>query len=302
MILSWLHSRFDEVIMASNDEEAKVNCPFCEGRIGAEDDGKHLYVNVDEPKAHCFRCEWSGNWYDLIIQASDTSYAEALYLLESAKPRITKWSMKKLVIKKVPHNGSPLGFKSLVGGPKHDWDMEMRACWNYLMKRIKPELVDYRVGSISDTNRVWFLVDDGYWTGRAIINIEPRYLNPNAKKAGTLWNWQCLKPGADITITEGIFGAYAVGPNAVALLGKSITMEQASRIVKSEPKCITIMLDKGCTHESLQVDRLLRLAGIGRTEVKIFWLDQPQPTDSLEGNTTQCTWHTVIDLRWIHGH
>lgn len=298
MILSWLHSRFDEVIMASNDEEARVNCPFCEGRIGDADDDKHLYVNVDDPKVHCFRCEWKGNWLDLIIQASDTSYAEALYLLETAKPRVSKWTAKKLVIKKVPY--SPPGFKSLVGGPKHNWDMEMRACWNYLMKRIKPELVDYRVGSISGTNRVWFLVDEGYWTGRAIINMEPRYLNSSVKKANTLWNWQCLKPKAEITITEGIFGVYAVGPYGVALLGKSITYEQARRIVESNPSRVTIMLDKGCDLESDQVYVTLKLAGIN-CRVRIFKLRQPQPTDGLDGNVLDCTWHTSLDLRWGRG-
>jgi hypothetical protein len=301
MILSWLQNRFEEVVMASNDEEARVNCPFCLQRVGSDDTKYHLYVNMLESKAHCFRCEWSGNWASLIMQASDVSYVDALAYTVRSKPHVGKFGRMTARLPQISVISKPEGFKTLVGGPSKMWDMEMLACWAYLLRRVKSEVIDYRFGSISGTNRVWFLVDDGYWTGRAIINTEPRYLNPNAKKADVLWNWQALKPKACIIVTEGIFGAISNGSIGVALLGKSITKQQAARIVNSQPSMVTVMLDRGCYAESFSVGAALLKEGLSAKALHYYWLEQPQPTDSLDGMEMQHDWCTpaLVKAKWI---
>src|SRR4030042_506648 len=80
-IANWLYGHFSDVI-PYNGIDLRVNCPFCDRRTGRADTNHHMHVALYFHAAHCFRCEWRGSWTDLIVEASDCSFAEAKQEIE----------------------------------------------------------------------------------------------------------------------------------------------------------------------------------------------------------------------------
>lgn len=286
MIREWLESAVGDVIEASNGNELRINCPFCESRIGKPDVKHHMYVSTASPVAMCFRCTWQGNYISLIISVSGCSYAEALKQLESQSPTPNVARFEKLF--------SPCG---MVTGPKisykpdgfcalsahDDLTKEALAVRNYLInRRMIPQAIVYKyMGWAPGTNRAWILIDSDFWQGRLIIPGDPKYISPPWPKGDALWNAGALE-GRHAIICEGVLSAIAVGSNALALCGKTITQPQAKRIARSRVGSITIMLDADATRYSYDIAKALEENGYSGV-LKIHELEQGDPTDGLEG-------------------
>lgn len=298
MIDTWLETNFSRVLDASGGAEKRIDCPFCEARTGNADTKQHMYVSMAQSVVHCFRCDWSGNQIDLVMNVTGCSYYEALLELEQPKPHVGLFhsinaSPRGLIhIDEVKH---PKGFISLYD-PAVEGSLERNAVLTYLRGRKVPvSLIKQCFGMVPGTNRAWIIVDYRYWQGRSIIgSVEPKYVNPPWGKDGALWNWQILGKCDEIIICEGIFSALAAGKQALALLGKSATDKQVARIVKYQPSQITLMLDRGTEEESVKLAEQFIKAGY-HNRLRLHWLYEPQPDDGLSGRTED--WSFGLQVR-----
>lgn len=299
MIDQWLDTMLGDVIENSDGTELRVNCPFCESRVGRSDEKHHLYVSTQSPVAMCHRCLWQGNYISLIISVSGCSYAEALRQLESPTPNVSGWS-------RLASPSGLMGLKPEAVLSKPDKFRQFDICetsskeelavWNYLHRRGIPQaIVRKYMGWAPGTNRAWILIDTNYWQGRLIIPGNPKYLSPPWPKGDALWNAGALNDN-HVVICEGVFSAIAVGSRAIALCGKSITQPQAQRIARSHAKSITVMLDADAIQYAYDIAKTLEEAGYVGI-MKIHELQVGDPTDGLEGRVINYDWGTSVRNR-----
>lgn len=283
MIIQWLEAALGDVIEASDGKEARVNCPFCYGRIGRADEKHHMYVSQIEPVAFCFRCGWQGNYISLIMSVSGCNYAQALKELEEPTPNVQRFdrifSPMGLVM---GHSmaSKPDGFQLVSDGIE---SREGQAVWKYLtrVRHVSPHIARKYMGYVPGSRRAWILVDTNYWQGRLMMPGEPKYLSAPWPKGDALWNAGALA-GRSITVCEGVFSALAVGSKAIALCGKTITQPQARRIARSGVQHIRIMLDADATAHSYDVARALLRSGFSG-QIIIHELSNGDPTDGMSG-------------------
>lgn len=298
MIKEWLDATFDDVIEAGNGSELRVNCPFCEARIGKPDSKHHMYISVNSPVAMCFRCTWQGHYINLIMSVSGCSYADALKQLEAPTPDIKKFDriLAPTGLMSGPLMSSkPPGFKHFtLLNDNVKSTKEERAVWNYLVnrRRIPQAIVRRYMGWAPGTNRAWILIDGNFWQGRLIIPGNPKYMSAPWPKADAVWNPNALND-KHVVICEGVFSAIAAGSHAIALCGKTITEQQAKRIVKAAPSSLTIMLDHDAIQSAYDMAKTLEEYGyIG--VMKIHELESGDPTDSLEGRVVSYGWDARV--------
>ena len=306
MIDQWLNSRFGQTRSASGGSEIRICCPFCKARVGRPDTGFHMYVNLERPVAHCFRCEWKGHHLSLVISVDGGSYAQALKSIEDAAPDVGLFeklgSSRGLVqgheMASMPDGYKPLVVMSLKTSPieDHQEHPEATAAWRYLTKRNVPlDIITRCFGYVPGTMRVWILIDDNWWQGRLMVAGDPKYISPPWPKGDSLWNAQALGKYDDIVICEGVFSAIAVGDNAIALCGKTINAPQADRIVQAMGKhtSITIMMDADAiqnAHDAAEV--LMRHGYEGGLEIR--YMRSGDPADGVMGEKVAYDWSTPI--------
>lgn len=286
----WLTERFGDVMEGSGGKEWRVCCPFCRSRIGLEDTNYHLYVSKRKHVAHCFRCEWAGNYVSLIMSVDGCSYGKALLQIRQPIKDIGEfgdvenslYSERGLVkaddLVRTPEGYQPLTFKHNLGCPEYVY--EEQAIWRYLEseRSVPRHIMTRSFGWIPGTQRAWCLVDNDWWQGRLIVPGKPKYISPPWPKGDSLWNAHALKRHKDIVICEGVFSAIAVGSDAVALCGKTINEEQAKRIVRNSPRSITVLLDADARKFIGDIVENLLLSGYGG-DIKVQYMARGDPAD-----------------------
>lgn len=300
MIREWLETAVGDVTEASSGSELRVNCPFCEARIGRPDGKQHMYVSVHTPVAFCFRCGWQGNYVSLIISVSGCNYAEALKQLEAPTPNVSRFeklfSPMGLVM---GHSMSsrPPGFRFFSNQDKVKPTREEKAAWAYLVyqRNIPCPIVRKYMGWAPGTNRAWILVDGDFWQGRSIVSCEPKYISSPWPKGDAIWNPNALNDN-HVIICEGVFSAIAVGSHAIALCGKTITEPQAKRIAKASPSKLTIMLDADATQFSYDMAQTLTEHGYCGQMI-IHELNNGDPTDGMDGKVVSYGWGALVRNR-----
>lgn len=299
MIDTYLEMRFDTISTGSGDD-VRICCPFCYKRVGREDTKYHLYVSLVKPVAHCFRCEYKCSHVELIMNLENVTYTEALALLGGkieCKPNILKFDdvMSRLEkelnlvspggLKKVPQASMPDGFINL-SQPCGGMPNEANLVYNYARNRFAKvglNVKDYEdiLGWVPGTFRLWILVDEHFWQGRAILDDEYKYISPPWPKGDTIYNIEALDKFNEVYIVEGFFSAVAVGNNAMAILGKSLTGLQAERVVRRGKKCkrINLMFDANVSlNSSNNAADLLKSMGYNG-EIVVSVLSKGDPFD-----------------------
>ena len=280
LIEDWVLDRFPEASYSTTN--LRVNCPFC-----GDDTGKHLYIQVyGEPVAHCFRCEWAGSIYTLVSKVDNISYGEAI-LQVSAIQFQRKKPTKEL-------RSAPEGYVPFAGIKLKS--VEAEVAHRYLRSRKIPEnIIQQYCGIVPKSWRAWFVFDN-FWQGRLMRPGNPKYLSPEAAKDDVLWNAQALIGHRDIIICEGIISACNAGNDAIALLAKTATPEQLTRIVKAAPMSILIMLDAAAKAEALVLAENLVLAGYSGS-INIAQLEYGDPADCKVYKVIPYTFSEVVKLR-----
>ena len=263
LIEDWVLDKFPEASYSTTN--LRVNCPFC-----GDDTGKHLYIQVHgDPVAHCFRCEWRGSIYTLVSKVDNISYGEAILQVSTLQ-----FQHKKKTVKL---GSAPAGYVPFSAGIKLK-SLEAEIVYRYLRSRKVPEsTIQQYCGIVPGSWRAWFVFDN-FWQGRLIRAGQPKYLSPETAKNDVLWNAQALIGHKDIIICEGIISACNAGNTAIALLAKTATPEQLTRIVKAAPKSILIMLDAEAMAEALTLAESLVLSGYAGA-ISIAQLEYGDPAD-----------------------
>jgi hypothetical protein len=223
------------------------------------------------------------------------SYAEALKQLDDPVADIRAFDALDLhsprgLVKGELHANVPGGFKFL-------WQSSSKeaiAIHRYLMLRKVPKrIVDKHFGCVQGTNRVWILVDTNWWQGRLIMPGQPKYISPPWPKSDSLWNAGALVRGGRIVVCEGVFSAIAVGSDAVALCGKSMSNVQAKRIAAAGLEEIVVMLDAGAVDYACETARVLHSRC--NAKIKVQYMASGDPAAGVLGKLVDYDWHLIVE-------
>jgi hypothetical protein len=154
-------------------------------------------------------------------------------------------------------------------------DMHARMVLKYALSRLSAnDILWHNVGYCADVDeklwnyRVIFPIERGFFQGRLINNNgRAKYLSPKMEKEDRLFNYVALQRHQHVYIAEGIISALALGPNAIAVIGKAATDEQTFRIANSRVERYTIAFDADTEFSKGITDLADRLVAFGRDVV-----------------------------------
>lgn len=243
-MVRWLLAEFGSAVYTSDGRDIRVNCPFCPD----QDRKQHLYISLDRPVVHCFRCEWRGSHFELVKHVGGAeSYAEVYRIIErghvslndfnTLADRLKPISTQQTLPDKIGNEAMPTWFRSFRDGVD---GFHTRLILRYALKRASPStLLKYGFGYCADLDQSRWLyrlimpVEADFYQGRSITNAEPKYLSPDVPIGDKLFNSEALgRPVRRLYVAEGIMSAIALGPDAVAVLGKRASQLQADRIAE----------------------------------------------------------------------
>jgi len=244
-VISKLEEHFSGVIQQGN--EYVVDCPFC------GDKKQNLSINPYRMLVHCWRCNYGSNVWGLFKRCGipffikeDTSFV----------------GFKKGILSGNLYNMKDDNMSKKVMLPRGSiqlWKNWHNPQYYEVVQYLKNRNVSYY--DVMSYNI--YYTDDGIYTRRVIVPIydngvlvcfvartidsdnKKKYLNASGvklKKVGILFNIDMAFNFNPIILTEGVFDAIAVGDDAVALLGTSMTHEQINRIVDLH-KDVIVCLD-----------------------------------------------------------
>lgn len=234
-------------------DEIRYYCPKCIERKGTPDTKGKLYVNINTLKFNCFRCGYKGQLKD--VKVSDSKVYETSVDLDA----------KNLIQDLEDAIGNSEPFPLLI--PINKVTENPRAT-QYLLNRgftyRQMEYYDMRIGNLNNEfgriiipNQVSRLVYTDFYSARTYIDQVPKYHNPGKEKSKIVFNLHRIQEHTPIIVVEGALTAIAAGYHAVATLGKTMTKDQASKILMKHPTVIYINYDYGAEKNSEDVCKLL---------------------------------------------
>lgn len=269
-IQNWLNINLGPIKWQSNDTEMTVNCPFCQN-----DTGFHLNVHVTKTVCNCFRCGYTGSWYDLVKEVSGAeSAAEIIAQINNptALPisdYVTVAERLALQRKAVALEAykMPGWFVSFSSGEVSGYGAVVL---EYALTRLSLDhITQYNLGYCNDPNlpealRLVIPIEDGYYQARSIqAHYKPKYTNPVWPVGGRLFNHPALIQHRVVIVAEGAISAIACGVNAVATLGNKANPVQLQRLAASAVERFIIAYDAGFEHSKhvIELAEALRSAG-----------------------------------------
>lgn len=293
-IVSYLESKFD-VVVCKNGAEYGFCCPMCEERIGRPDTKYHFSFHVGKQLGNCFKCGWKPfSAIQLVADVEHVSIGDAYNILQKYPSVAVYIPVESDVVSTIK---LPKGFH-----PFYPRDMcksvVSKMAWDYVIRRgLSKQLIrEYGIGhcGIGEwAQRIIIPLREAgqvvYFVGRSFRGGKPRYKYPIVSDAGGIGKSDVVAfldtaaKRKDLVICEGVFDAMAVGRNAVAILGKSLSDVQLHKILLCGFKTVTIMLDHDAEKEAFEIAR--RLSGYVQTNVAL--LDSGDPADN-RGRLSDC--------------
>lgn len=250
-------------------------CPF------HEDTKPSFRVNTKKRVFHCFGCDAKGNVLDFVVRKEGVTIKKAALLVSewfgsgqegsvavkaNISPTESPTRADTAPTEPVEPN-KPLKFALRV---KHDNP--------YLRERgIEPSIAEtFGVGFCDRgmmKDRIAIPIHDaegqlvayaGRWVSGELPEGEEKYkLPPGFKKSIVLYNLHRVKEQERLVVVEGFFSVmrlHTLGVSAVALMGRSLSLEQEKLLQESGVKSLTLMLDGDPPGREAQAQLLARLA------------------------------------------
>mgnify|MGYP001619479161 FL=1 len=243
----------------------RADCPFCESRVGRADRHAALGLSTRTGWWHCFRCGARGRL------DGDFEPGPA-----PAPPPRSAMAL-------------PAGFVPLYDGPGRS-ALSARPALDYLAARGLPEATGRAAGigvvlAGPLAHRVVVPVRGPGgellgWSARSYGGGEPKYLYPPGMARGaTLYNAAALAVESDAPayVTEGVFDALALWPDAVACLGKPGPAQVA--LLRAARRPLVALLDGDAWRESEALAARLRLYGCRAAYVRLPPRTDPATAD-----------------------
>ena len=249
---SYIDKKFDKLYPTGKPYRVRTHCPFC-------DDEKtgHFYIHIPRRVVFCQKCKYDPKWLPkFLADMEGLTSQEAINLItDSTFNFVEKRKVDEIVEDLYPEEGDYLDEFSY---EKLEFDSTFV---NILTSTDIPSLdrcvlqaKSYLNGrGVSDFQIQKYDIRycyDGRFGGRIIVpcyyqgdlvtfvgrdimgDSFRKYLNPTANKQGDfLFNYDRVK-GDRIVVAEGVFDAIAIGENAVASFGKSLSQRQISLLNK----------------------------------------------------------------------
>jgi len=243
-------------------------CPHCGKK-------RKLYIEVKTGKFICFRCNEKGGPVKLVSDlaqidigaAKDIVYGKSkdiaahqtkdkrneLELFEDEPPSLTTIELKKEFIRvsERPEECAPaIDYLKKRGLTEADIEASKAMYWPYAKRVV---FVSYVMGSPVG----WVARDI---TGEADIKTI-NYEGPFRRLS--VWNYDSIKQGSDIVITEGTFDAIKAGlDRSVALFGSFCSPQQLEMIVSKNPKMIYLLLDRDAIEKAIETYQMIKDSGL----------------------------------------
>lgn len=255
----------------------------------------HLYLNTNKGLFHCFRCGRGGT-ISKLKEDYEEQYGESFdWSVDDKRPwrdvdLNEPFSSANEVTQKQKREQSALPDDfHLIQEP--DGSVLMRKAIEYLRKRgiSLNRARYYELGIGKDTLSGRLVVPIYNETGERIVYYltrrylfgRMRYQNPRNEdvprgKSDVVFNSCRVQTGSVIYLTEGVFDAMRVGPQAVAVLGKELSSAQMRIILGKNPSKVIVALDAEEERGKLDIARSLE----PYTSVEIIDLDRGDPGDT----------------------
>ena len=267
-------------------EEVIYHCPECINRKGTPDTKGKLYVNTKTLKYHCFRCEYKGQIGRKIKVDPDKLYGEDQDSLE----------VDELIkdINSIEGDSDPFDLKIPI-----DSVFTSKEATEYLIRRgfteRQLEYYDMRAGNLNQEfgriiipNQVNKLVYTDFYSARTYIDQKPKYHNPGKEKSKLVFNLHRQKEGDPIIVVEGALTAVAAGYHAVATLGKTMTRDQASLIIKKHPSVVYVNYDYGAESYADNACQLLKTISPDLKVYNVLMKDDRDAADLSRDEYLEC--------------
>lgn len=298
---------FGEGSLSNQGANISVVCPVCISKNGSFYNKRKLAIRTDNFANHCWVCNYkSRNLADLIKRYHPGYFTEYLTrFVGTQQLKFTTNNNNKVVEAEFK---LPNGFQ-LLALPNKDPNMEIayRSAISYIAKRFGLETKDldpshlwyWKFGIVLEdrafVNRVImpsFTIDGelNYFTGRAFVDVNPKYLNPHVQREDVIFNEININWKEPLTIVEGPFDLIKCNQNATCLLGSDLTTEYKLFLMLVKHKTPVILaLDPDAKDKALKVAELL-----SEFDVPVSLLDIPAPYKDV-GELTQTQFNSLLE-------
>lgn len=309
-------------IRGKNGLEYKICCPFCLRNRRKPDTGYHLYMNPDKGQYRCFKCPARGGLKELF---ADISWAERTTFVPPPNPmrELTDQPGTLITLRELPEDH--LAIRYLRNRKFNPTVLERVYGVRYCVEGRR-----YLNGLVNTSNTIIFPIWMEHkvvgWQSRVLFNPDnitddiaaamglprdsdghylkpPKYFtSPGLEKGRAFFNYDVARCGELVVVTEGPMDAIAVGPNAVATMGKGVSDFQA-RILKAYWKLVVIMLDPGDADKEMQALYDQLWTSVPTLQVKLQGYKDPgdAPTDEIWRQidaVAQTRGLSLVDYNW----
>jgi DNA primase len=218
----------------------------------------HLDYHNGEPGYHCFNCGAKGSFVKLYSIIMGMSIAEAKKEIYKYDPE----QIKKALTEKPNGNGNgkkEYHIRSMdnILDECIGIDTEARGTIEPQYQKLLKKFIEER--KIPKNFKIFVatsgrykgraiipIYKDGhivYFQGRALVNIEPKYLNPIVEKSGIIMNEEKFQRDKYVIVTEGLLDAMMIGDQGTSVLGADIDEYFVKKVGSMTDKGIIVVLD-----------------------------------------------------------
>jgi hypothetical protein len=303
--IEFIEKVFGPGSLSNQSANISVVCPVCIQQKGSFYNKRKLAIRTDNFANHCWVCNYkSRNIADLIRRFHSGYFSE--YLSRFVGTQQLKITNNNKVVE--AEFKLPTGFH-LLALPNKDANMEVsyRSALAYIAKRFGLETKDL------DPSHLWYwkfgiALEDrafinrvimpsftaegelNYFTGRAFVDANPKYLNPHVQREDVIFNEININWHEPLTIVEGPFDLIKCNTNATCLLGSDLTTEYKLFLMLVKHKTPVILaLDPDAKEKALKIADLL-----SEFDVPVSLLDIPHPYKDV-GELTQTQFNSLLE-------
>jgi len=262
VVRDFIYEYFPKVTTSKGGSHFHARCILCgDSKKNPYKKRFHLDWNNGEPGYHCFNCDRSGSFIQLYARVKCIAIEEAKKEIYSYDPTRIKRELTG-IDRKIKKENHIVNMDNIVEDcisivdPVEGYIEKkyQSALVNFIEKRKLPyEIANQILVAIKGRYRGRAIIPvykDGhiiYFQGRALVDIEPKYLNPIVEKENVVHNEENFDKNLYIIVTEGLIDAFMIGNQGTSCLGASLSEGFYKKIEKLSDRGIIIVLDNDKT-------------------------------------------------------
>lgn len=259
-----------------------------DGSTRSPDTEQKLYIHIGKQTYYCQRCASSGPLVKLLKEIVHLSNDDLKRYMENPLSLMGSKSLKDILEEELIDLSRFYGGKKPISLPEEFQpldpdtnDFEELLIFEYLINRglTVEQIVSYGFGfckagqyrdrviipCYEDSSPIYFVNRLCLFNGGPLTKEKEtellshgvrKTINPPSNfnslgKSEVLYNIDEARKYDTIIVTEGVFDAINVGPNAVAILGSMVSQTQVTKILKAKPKKVIMMLDPDAVDKAI---------------------------------------------------